>query len=134
MSFLSFFADVHLQICPSETSCCTRQMEESLLLWSSRQYKEVILKKADEVAQPLQTKATKFDDFIHDLISESQRQLHYIFTRTYGVLYERNAFLFREYFRELNSFYHRGNVNLQDVTMSFFTSLYQKMFQVIKSN
>ncbi len=67
---------------------------------------------------------------MHELISMSQGQLHDTFTKTYGVLYKRNAMLFVEYFRELRSFYRKGNVNLQEFTSAFFATLYQKMFQV----
>ena len=73
-----------------------------------------------------------FVDFMSSLIKDSQRQLHDIFTRTYGVLYERNAFLFREYFRQLKDYYFKGENNLQEDTLRFFSQLYEKMFQVRK--
>ena len=69
-------------------------------------------------------------DFVHKLIGDSQRQLHDVFTRTYGVLYERNSALFADYFRRIRSFYSRGaGGSLQDATLKFFTQLYRKMFQ-----
>ena len=80
---------------------------------------------------------------MHKLIGDSQRQLHDVFTRTYGVLYERNSALFADYFRRIRSFYSRGATatgaggggggragSLQEATLKFFTELYRKMFQV----
>ena len=70
-------------------------------------------------------------DFVNKLIGDSQRQLHDVFTRTYGVLYERNSALFADYFRRIRSFYSRGaGGSLQEATVKFFTELYRKMFQV----
>ena len=70
-------------------------------------------------------------DFVNKLIGDSQRQLHDVFTRTYGVLYERNSALFADYFRRIRSFYSRGDGgSLQEATLKFFTELYRKMFQV----
>ena len=65
-----------------------------------------------------------------DIFGDSQRQFHNTFSQTYGHLYERNAFIFRDYFQELRKYYERGNENLFETTNRLFTKLYQKMFQV----
>ena len=54
-----------------------------------------------------------------------------MFTRTYGVMYQKNAEVFQEYFQDLKIYYDKGNLNPEDSTYSFFTTLYQKMFKVI---
>ncbi len=41
-----------------------------------------------------------------DLIGTSFAQLDDTFSRTYGILYERNAQLFREFFTDIRDFYH----------------------------
>ena len=56
-----------------------------------------------------------------------------MFTRTYGIIYQKNADVFQEYFTELKAYYDKGNVNLVDATQTFFGTLYQRMFQVCKS-
>ena len=71
-----------------------------------------------------------FTDFMSDIFGDSQRQFHNTFSQTYGHLYERNAFIFRDYFQELRKYYERGNENLFETTNRLFTKLYQKMFQV----
>ena len=81
---------------------------------------------------PLFDFVSSFPDFVNRLIGDSQRQLHDVFTRTYGVLYERNSALFADYFRRIRSFYSRGaGGSLQEATVKFFTELYRKMFQVL---
>ena len=71
-----------------------------------------------------------FTDFMSDIFGDSQRQFHNTFSQTYGHLYERNAFIFRDYFQDLRKYYERGNENLFETTNRLFTKLYQKMFQV----
>lgn len=122
-----------LEVCPRGATCCSRDMESRLGDWAIHQYRETVSKRTQIMANPFQLKAKRVDDTIQELISNSQGQLHNIFTRTYGVLYERNALLFRKYFRQLKTYYQRGNINLQEATSRFFTTLYQKMFQVMNS-
>ena len=69
-------------------------------------------------------------DFMVDIFVDSQRQLDNTFTQTYGVLYEKNAYLFGQYFQELKKYYHHGNKNLFETTSTLFSKLYQVMFQV----
>ena len=64
------------------------------------------------------------------LFDDSQRQFHDIFKRTYGVLYEKNSHVFREYFSQLRHYFYQGKVDLTLATRTFFATLYQKMFQV----
>ena len=53
-----------------------------------------------------------------------------MFTRTYGVIYQKNAHVFQKYFSDLKIYYDKGNLSPADSTSSFFNALYQKMFQV----
>ena len=53
-----------------------------------------------------------------------------MFTRTYGVMYQKNADVFQEYFRDLKVYYDKGILSPADSTSSFFNTLYQKMFKV----
>ena len=56
-----------------------------------------------------------------------------MFTRTYGVMYQKNAQVFQNYFKDLQVYYDKGVLNPVDSTNSFFNTLYQKMFQVLLS-
>ncbi|XP_012257264.1 glypican-6 isoform X2 [Athalia rosae] len=79
------------------------------------------------------TRATKFHDFFKELLAASKKGFHEMFKRTYGVIYEQNAYLFTDLFKELENYYARGTVNLEDAMDNFFNTLYQKMFTVMNS-
>lgn len=61
----------------------------------------------------------------------SREGFHDMFVRTYGQLYEQNAYLFTSMFDDLEKYYATGGVDLEDVMDAFFHQLYAKMFQVI---
>jgi len=126
----------NLQICPSAwsgPSCCTKTVEKKLGVWSETQYKDALFNKTIAMAATLDAKATQVDDFIYALLLKAQREFHEMFTRTYGIIYQKNADVFQEYFRELKKYYDRGNINLADSTQAFFETLYQRMFQVLNA-
>ena len=56
-----------------------------------------------------------------------------MFLQTYGLLYERNSYIFTDMFAELEKYYSFGGVSLSDVMDSFFHRLYSKMFQVLNA-
>jgi glypican 4 (K-glypican) len=120
-----------LRTCPTDTSCCTRAAEQRLEAWAERQYRQQLLNRTNIVALELDTRASQVDDYIYVLLNKAQREFHEMFTRTYGVMYQKNADVFQEYFQDLKIYYDKGNLNPADSTASFFTTLYQKMFKVL---
>lgn len=56
-----------------------------------------------------------------------------MFKRTYGTIYEQNAYVFADLFTELERYYANGKVDLGEAMDSFFNVLYQKMFTVLNS-
>ena len=69
-------------------------------------------------------------DYVYSLLTKAQRGFHEMFTRTYGVMYQKNAVVFQDYFRDLKVYYDKGTLDLTNTTNTFFNVLYQKMFQV----
>lgn len=65
------------------------------------------------------------------LLGESKEEFHKMFTRTYGVIYQQNSYVFSDLFNELENYYTRGRIDLLEVMDKFFNTLYQKMFQVL---
>ena len=59
MHFFLPFSDAGLEICPRGPTCCTRDMEVKLGHWSSRQYKEAVTNKTNQIANPFNSKANK---------------------------------------------------------------------------
>lgn len=66
-----------------------------------------------------------------ELLTQSKREFHEMFKRTYGAIYEQNSNVFSDLFNELEGYYTRGKVDLVEAMDSFFNTLYQKMFTVI---
>merc|ERR1719474_79977 len=122
-----------LQFCPSGPTCCTRSIEERLGAWSERQYRDAIFNKTTSITDQIQLRAQKIDDYVYSLLNKAQRSFHDMFTRTYGIIYQRHANVFQDYFKELKVYYDKGNLDLSHTTSKFFNVLYQKMFQVLNA-
>ena len=141
-------------MCPSVgPSCCTHNVEAKLGAWSEKQYRDAAFNKTTKMAAELDLRATQVDgktssahqlvtrtllgnisDYIYVLLNKAQREFHEMFTRTYGVMYQKNAEVFQEYFQDLKIYYDKGTLNPADSTSSFFNTLYQKMFKVSQDN
>ena len=72
-------------------------------------------------------------DFFKELLKTSKRDFHTMFLQTYGLLYERNSYIFTDMFQELENYYSGGGIELNDVLDAFFHRLYSKMFQVLNA-
>ncbi|KAK2578249.1 hypothetical protein KPH14_001395 [Odynerus spinipes] len=83
--------------------------------------------------QLLSTRGNRFHSFFKELLATSKRGFHEMFKKTYGVLYEQNAYVFTDLFKELENYYAKGTVDLDDTMDNFFNTLYQKMFTVLNS-
>lgn len=57
-----------------------------------------------------------------------------MFVRTYGLLYQQNAYIFTDLFEDLRSYYKGKDVNLLDVLDNFFERLLEKMFVLLHSS
>lgn len=56
-----------------------------------------------------------------------------MFVRTYGLMYVKNAELFKHFFQELRRYYSHGSsaVNLDDMLAEFWTDLLERMFRLV---
>nr|CAD7263531.1 unnamed protein product [Timema shepardi] len=72
-------------------------------------------------------------EFFKSLLSQSKRDFHEMFKRTYGILYEQNSYVFTDLFEELERYYSKGQVDLAEAMDNFFNTLYQKMFTVLNA-
>lgn len=52
-----------------------------------------------------------FTGFFKDLFANSKRVFHEMFKKTYGTLYEQNAYVFTDLFKELENYYAKGTVS-----------------------
>ena len=74
-----------------------------------------------------------FSEFFTDLLARSKRDFHFMFKKTYGILYERNSDVFTDFFKDLETYYEHGNIDLEEALRKFFAQLYQRMFTVLNS-
>ena len=72
-------------------------------------------------------------EFFTDLLTHSKRDFHFMFKKTYGILYERNSDVFTDFFKDLEAYYESGNIDLEEALRKFFSHLYQRMFTVLNS-
>ena len=71
--------------------------------------------------------------FFTELLDNAKRDLHDMFVRTYGLLYQQNSHVFTDLFNDLRKYYKGSDINLLDALDNFFSTLMQKMFELLNS-
>ncbi|XP_070537696.1 glypican-6-like [Ptychodera flava] len=123
----------HLKVCPQGFTCCTAEMEEELTITSKEQFEDRIYETSRFLRETLKSRWRKFDDFFKELLEKAENDLHEMFIRTYGLLYQQNAYVFTELFKDLRSYYEGEDMDLLDAQNEFFVTLFQKMFQLLNA-
>ncbi|XP_066601252.1 glypican-6 [Prorops nasuta] len=113
--------------------CCSADMESTLQARARDKHEKATKDTLQRLHQLLATRRDKFHNFFMELLAGSKRGFHEMFKKTYGILYERNAYVFSELFKELDNYYNKGTVDLDEAMDNFFNTLYQKMFTVLNS-
>ncbi|KAK1118054.1 hypothetical protein K0M31_015333 [Melipona bicolor] len=126
-----------LKVCGSVRSggevCCSADMEVRLQARARDKHEKATKETLQRLHQVLSTRGTRFHGFFRDLLANSKKVFHEMFKKTYGILYEQNSFVFTDLFKELENYYSKGTVDLDDTMDNFFNTLYQKMFTVLNS-
>ncbi|XP_055639120.1 glypican-6 [Toxorhynchites rutilus septentrionalis] len=118
---------------PPGGTCCTHTIENKLAVHAKTLLERNTKDSISKLSSVLGTRAQKFNDFFKQLLAESKAEFHAMFKRTYGTIYEQNAYVFADLFTELERYYANGKVDLGEAMDSFFNILYQKMFTVLNS-
>ncbi|XP_026276975.2 glypican-6 [Frankliniella occidentalis] len=121
----------HLRVCAQGMTCCTEQMEVQLKEQSKVEYDKAVKDALAKMATLFKTRANKFDDYFNEMLANSKREFHDMFKRTYGMIYEQHSYVFTDLFDQLERYYAKGGVDLEDALDTFFNTLYQKMFTVL---
>lgn len=124
----------HLQVCSRSSTCCTAEMESKMLLLGRQDFNRTVMSKIGAVRDNFVSQTSKYDGFCSELIDKASRDLHEMFVKTYGVLYEQNSKIFAELFQNLKLYYKGRALNLDDVLDSFFSALMQQMFRLLNAN
>ena len=67
-------------------------------------------------------------DFFVNLLDISLVELHKMFVKKYGLLYEQNSQIFIDLFHDLQAYFKTGSVDLTDAFDIFFETLFQRVF------
>ncbi|XP_012232340.1 glypican-6 [Linepithema humile] len=108
-------------------------MELRLQARARDKHEKIIKDTLQRLHQVLFSRGIKFHNFFKELLLDSKKGFHEMFKKTYGILYEQNSYVFTDFFKELESYYLKGTVDLDDAMDNFFNTLYQKMFTVLNS-
>ncbi|XP_015181305.1 PREDICTED: glypican-6 [Polistes dominula] len=126
-----------LKICGGISSggevCCSADMELRLQAKARDKHEKATRDTLQRLHQLLSTRGNRFHTFFKELLATSKKGFHEMFKKTYGILYEQNSYVFTDLFKELENYYAKGTVDLDDTMYNFFNTLYQKMFTVLNS-
>ncbi|XP_022336642.2 glypican-6-like [Crassostrea virginica] len=121
----------HLEVCPHGSTCCTRDMEGKLKALSAREYSNIIGDAFRYAKNTFITRTRKFDEFFTALLDKSRTDLHSMFVKTYGLLYQQNSQVFTSLFQDLRSYYKGNDMSLTGALDVFFKKLFSKMFELL---
>ncbi|XP_051505990.1 glypican-4 [Myxocyprinus asiaticus] len=123
----------HLKVCPQGFSCCTLEMEEKLSQQSRTDLKAPVHQLSSNLQSTFTQRHSHFDQFFRELLNNAEKSLHDMFVRTYGLMYVKNAELFKHFFHELRRYYSHGSsaVNLDDMLAEFWAELLERMFRLV---
>jgi len=71
--------------------------------------------------------------FCVDLLDRSLSDLHSMFTKTYGQLYEQNSHIFTALFADLRAYYFGTDLDLGSAIETFFRALTRRMFRLFNA-
>lgn len=60
-------------------------------------------------------------EFFNKLLKGSKKSFHEMFKKTYGILYEQNAYVFIDLFMELEKYYAKGSVSRKYLLFFFYS-------------
>uniref|UniRef100_A0A4W4GTE4 Glypican 4 n=1 Tax=Electrophorus electricus TaxID=8005 RepID=A0A4W4GTE4_ELEEL len=123
----------HLKVCPQGFSCCTLEMEEKLSQQSRTDLKAPVSQLSANLQSTFTQRHQHFDKFFKELLSNAEKSLNDMFVRTYGMMYVKNAELFKHLFYNLRRYYTSGAtaVHLDAVLADFWAELLERMFRLV---
>uniref|UniRef100_A0A8C6S8D3 Glypican 4 n=1 Tax=Neogobius melanostomus TaxID=47308 RepID=A0A8C6S8D3_9GOBI len=122
-----------LKVCPQGFSCCTVEMEEKLSQQSHSEIKAPVSRLSSNMQSTFRQRHGHFDRYFKELLVNSEKSLHKMFTRTYGMMYVQNSELFKNFFADLTRYYVSGSpaINLESMMADFWAELLERMFRLV---
>ncbi|XP_053361860.1 glypican-4 [Clarias gariepinus] len=127
--------EAHLKVCPQGFSCCTLEMEEKLSQQSRSDLKAPVSQLSTSLQNTFTQRHEHFDKFFKELLNNAEKSLHDMFVLTYGMMYMKNAELFKHFFRDLRLYYISGSsaVHLDNMLSDFWSELLERMFRLLNA-
>ncbi|XP_068210935.1 glypican-4 [Palaemon carinicauda] len=123
----------HLKMCQGTTTCCTDVMERKLSVESRQEFDNNLKNLLNPMASLLAKKNVKLNDLFGKLLNFSRKSFDDMFSKTYGILYQQNSYVFTNLYDQLEKYFKDGELDLKDAMDDFFKTLYQRMFTVFNS-
>lgn len=74
-------------------------------------------------------------DYFTKMLDQSSSDLHNMFVKTYGLLYQQNSDIFIDLFQNFHGYFKgTGNVKLTKVLKKFFSDLLQRIFILLNAH
>ncbi|KAK3095383.1 hypothetical protein FSP39_014061 [Pinctada imbricata] len=106
-------------------------MESKLKSLSEKEYNKFLDNAFKYAKGTFVSRTRKFDEFFTELLDKAKTDLHEMFVKTYGLLYQQNSYVFTSLFEDLRSYYKGTDLSLLTVLDRFFQTLFRKMFQLL---
>lgn len=120
------------QVCGS--GCCTKEMEKILQMRSHQDFTWMLTNLTDSPVDIFNSSRLKFDDFFTRMLDQSSVDLHDMFVKTYGLLYQQNSDIFVDLFRNLHRYFKGlGAVDVSVALEEFFSRLMQRIFILLNA-
>ncbi|XP_069170229.1 glypican-4 isoform X2 [Procambarus clarkii] len=113
-----------------ELTCCTEVMERKLSVESRQEFDTNLRNLLNPMAGLLGKKNTKLNEVFAKLLNYSRKSFDEMFSKTYGIIYQQNAYVFTKLYDDLEKYFSSGELDLLETMDDFFKRLYQRMFTV----
>ncbi|XP_007907526.1 glypican-1b [Callorhinchus milii] len=119
----------HLRICPQGYTCCTSDMEVNLAMKSKNEFESLVKDSSRSVQNMLMDQHSTFDSYFHELLDQSEKNLHKKIQQMHRQLYTDNVKTFKDLFNDLRRYYKGANINLEEALNEFWTRLMERLFR-----
>ncbi|XP_077981536.1 glypican-6-like [Glandiceps talaboti] len=127
---LTGIVDDSRRICEGNSACCTADMEYRLSMLSQTELQEMRSHSISNVRHVFVHNYKIFDEYMETLIDTTQEDLNNMFTRTYGLLFQRHQGIYNDLFSNIREYYNGANFDLVDKLDEFFVELYKSLWKL----
>lgn len=121
----------HLQICASNRSCCTREMEETYKMAAKMDFRLRLQGSGSYLKMLITTNANQFLERFQDMVKLAENNTHTLFSQTYQKMESVARLPTEQLFHYLLAYLKGEDINLEARVDSFFKSLFPVVYRHI---